>query len=189
MCLPVFLAGCNTLLVLFSRSYLERLWCVTEIFIFMQMGGTADRIEMILPDHALGAPAAGDVSAKASPFDVHDAIKSFDVQRAACFRSEERERLLTVIEAGFGGLGVFNEVLVKLLDAAVALRDAAEARALAAKRGERMRRASGDRRASTDWTSGNECSVALTASPLRLAAPSSSGAHTHVAVQLGAVSP
>jgi hypothetical protein len=37
MCLPVFLSGCSTLLVLYSDTYLSRLWCVTEIFVFLQV--------------------------------------------------------------------------------------------------------------------------------------------------------
>ena len=55
------------------------------------------------------------------------AIESFDVRRASCFRAEERDKLLTVIEIGFGGLSVFNEVLVALLGAAMRQRDAARA--------------------------------------------------------------
>jgi len=31
-CLPVFLAGCNKLLVLRGPSFLQRLWCITECY-------------------------------------------------------------------------------------------------------------------------------------------------------------
>ena len=33
-CLPVFLAGCQTLLVVAGTSYCSRLWCVMELFTF-----------------------------------------------------------------------------------------------------------------------------------------------------------
>ena len=38
-CLPVYLAGCSRLLVLAGKTYLKRLWCVMELFIFLRMGG------------------------------------------------------------------------------------------------------------------------------------------------------
>ena len=33
-CLPVFLAGCQTLLVVAGATYCSRLWCVMELFTF-----------------------------------------------------------------------------------------------------------------------------------------------------------
>ena len=129
MCLPVFLASCSTLLVVFSPTYLERLWCVTEIFVFLQMGGTRDQIELLLsdqPERAEGASTRGAAAERDEPLpplDVRRAIESFDVRRASCFRLDERERLLTVIEVGFGGLGIFNEVLSQLLAGALRQRE------------------------------------------------------------------
>ena len=38
-CLPVFLAGCNSLLILAGETYSERLWCLIEVYVFLQMGG------------------------------------------------------------------------------------------------------------------------------------------------------
>ena len=39
-CLPIFLAGCQTLLIVAGPTYCSRMWCVMEIFTFMRMGGT-----------------------------------------------------------------------------------------------------------------------------------------------------
>ncbi|KAJ1637960.1 hypothetical protein T492DRAFT_263072 [Pavlovales sp. CCMP2436] len=36
-CLPLYLAGCQTLLLLAGPSYLTRLWCVIELFVFVQV--------------------------------------------------------------------------------------------------------------------------------------------------------
>ena len=35
-CLPVFLAGCQTLLVVAGSNYCTRLWCVMELFTFVR---------------------------------------------------------------------------------------------------------------------------------------------------------
>ena len=35
-CLPVFLAGCQTLLVVAGPTYCSRLWCVMELFAFVR---------------------------------------------------------------------------------------------------------------------------------------------------------
>lgn len=140
MCLPVFLSSCSTLLVLLSPTYLERLWCVSELFVFLHMGGTADRIEVLLPGRPTTPPpvhasqqlsrgpgpltpghlsSQGTGSVPSPVLDVHRAIKAFDARRASCSRLEDRERLLTVIEMGFGGLSAFNEVIIKLLGTAM----------------------------------------------------------------------
>ena len=37
-CLPVFLAGCQTLLVVAGPTYCSRLWCVMELFTFVRSG-------------------------------------------------------------------------------------------------------------------------------------------------------
>ena len=53
-CLPVFLAGCQKLLIVAGPTYTSRLWCVMEIFTFLQMGGGLERIDI----HPLLASAA-----------------------------------------------------------------------------------------------------------------------------------
>ena len=37
-CLPVFLAGCKTLLVVAGPTYCSRLWCIMELFTFVRSG-------------------------------------------------------------------------------------------------------------------------------------------------------
>jgi len=46
--LPVYLAGCNSLLVLAGPTYMQRLWCWVEIFVWLEIGGEA-RDTVILP--------------------------------------------------------------------------------------------------------------------------------------------
>ena len=53
--LPAYLAACDRLLVLKGPTYLDRLWCVMELFVFFAMGAPVDRIDLrVLDDDELG---------------------------------------------------------------------------------------------------------------------------------------
>jgi len=84
--------------VLLLRS---RLWCIMEIFVFLSMGGNHERI-VLLP---LGASEAA----------VLERFEAFDAQQCECFLATDRERLLGVIEAGFGSFSTFNALARKML--------------------------------------------------------------------------
>ena len=78
-CLPIFLAGCQTLLIVAGPTYCSRLWCVMEIFTFMRMGGTRERIEvkMIMhKDHTNPAAAKKELKKQ---------FATFDAAKAECF--------------------------------------------------------------------------------------------------------
>ena len=45
--LPVYLAGCRKLLILAGSTYTSRIWCVMEIFTFLQVGKSPEDIEII----------------------------------------------------------------------------------------------------------------------------------------------
>ena len=76
---------------------LERLWCLLEIFVYLEMGGRVDDVTLVLapPDDAY----------------FEERFARFDVSHAKCFDPVERDRLLATIEAGFGGLDQFNASL------------------------------------------------------------------------------
>ena len=97
-CLPVFLSGCKELLCLAGGTYVTRLWCVMELFTFVQMGGERT---------ALSVVELGD--------SVRGALSRFDASKARCFLSKDRQHLLAVMEAGFGDLQPFNRVMRQLL--------------------------------------------------------------------------
>ena len=101
-CLPVYLAGCTRLLVVAGPTYVSRLWCAMEIFTFLIMGGHASRI-VLLPI------AKDDESAAPTPSEAMGFFSNFDVRNAYCFQPEDRQRLLGVIEAGYGGYDGFNQ--------------------------------------------------------------------------------
>lgn len=93
-CLPVFLAGCHHVLVLLGETYLTRLWCVAEIFVFSQMGRSAADIELRT---LIGR---GNLEA---------VLASFDVQRASCTFESDQAWLRNVISSSYpNGLSDFN---------------------------------------------------------------------------------
>ena len=93
--LPLYLAGCNRLVVVAGPTYQDRLWCVLEVFTFLRMGGTLDRID-VLP------------VGKGTRAQIEDRFNTFDAQNAQCFVQADRQRLLGVIEAAFGDFKTFN---------------------------------------------------------------------------------
>ena len=91
--LPIFLSGCKELVVLAGETWHTRLWCCIEVFTFLKMGGTRERIRI----YELGG------------FDARAALQRFDAAKARCALSRDRQRLLAVVEAGFGDVHPFNE--------------------------------------------------------------------------------
>ena len=106
--LPVYLAWCGQLLVLAGPSYCSRLWCVVEIFTFLRSGGAARNIELVPLDM--------------SRANVLAAFGRFDAAEARCFLESDKQSLLSVLEAGFGSLDAFNEVIRQTFGGAVACR-------------------------------------------------------------------
>jgi len=128
-CLPIFLSGCKELLVLAGSTFTQRLWCVVELFTFLKMGGDTARLTVVpIQDGDLVGRdrlsragltykdlkgAATETSAVVS---IREQFHYFDASKAKCFKPEERERLLSVIESGFGTLSAFNELVAGLFD-------------------------------------------------------------------------
>lgn len=75
---------------------------MTELFIFLQMGGDIDQVEL--------RPIQG--------YELNPA--DFEVHRTACSVSADRARLLETIEAGTGTLAAFNRMMREALEAIVA---------------------------------------------------------------------
>ena len=105
--MPVYLSGCQTLLIMAGPTYCSRLWCVMEIFTFLFMGGKLDRIEI----HALSASDDAPTSTangRRGLDDLKHQFATFDAAKAQCFLPKDKHRLLAVVEAGFGDFELFN---------------------------------------------------------------------------------
>ena len=66
-----------------------------ELFVFLRMGGETERIRVL----ELGG------------VDVRVALNRFDAAHAKCFLVEDQERLLAIVEAGFGSLAPFSALI------------------------------------------------------------------------------
>ncbi|KAG8457779.1 hypothetical protein KFE25_005792 [Diacronema lutheri] len=118
--LPVYLAGCKNLIALQGPTYFQRLWCVLELHIFHQMGGSLDQTQFIhidaqrelrtassVPETQIELePRGAEPAAVALGFNVNDAQTSDPL---------DQTRLLAVIEGGGGGIAAFNEWMRSML--------------------------------------------------------------------------
>lgn len=115
VCLPVFLAACNELLVLAGPTWSSRLWCIVELLCFVQMGGSRETIKVrstLRDDRALGEDGEPRASRHMS---ARVLLATVDVSAATCTIEEDRQRLLGVFETAFGGLGPCNAALREML--------------------------------------------------------------------------
>ena len=69
-----------------------------ELFTFIEMGGTRERISVVELEAGVGT-----------------ALAKFDGAKANCFLPKDKQKLLAVIEAGFGDMAPFNKVVRKIL--------------------------------------------------------------------------
>ena len=95
---------------------LERLWCMMELFVFLEMGSNLEDIDLCLVhesseelEDAKSSEAVAAVKFFEQKFD------EFDIFNAQCYDPVQKDKLLAVIEAGFGGMDGFNQVLKKTM--------------------------------------------------------------------------
>ena len=99
LCLPMFVSGCHNLLVLAGPSYSTRVWCAVELFVFVQMGGTHERM--------IVRKFGGEQSERM--------LLQFEAVKAKCIDERDRHRLLAAIESSFGVLSAFDAVIHGIL--------------------------------------------------------------------------
>lgn len=153
MCLPVIIASCNSLLVLYDDTYLSRLWCVVEFGFFLSTaarhGGAVHvrslanatapplRLSREPPAAARGRPwrmasvavaPCPDATAELARAErAERAERYFDVRDAECVVPSDKEQLLALLDASPGGIELFNRKLPAMI--AQALHAASGARA------------------------------------------------------------
>lgn len=87
-CLPAYLAGCKQLLVICGNTYLERLWCLIEIMVFLEMGGDITNLDVKLLKSA-------------ETQELHKTVNAammFDPKNAEASTDYDTERLREVME-------------------------------------------------------------------------------------------
>ncbi|KAG8461605.1 hypothetical protein KFE25_001209 [Diacronema lutheri] len=98
--LPVYLAGCKTLLALVGPTYWSRLWCVIEMFVHFEMGASIERVQMVQFGFADGERLSE---------------SEIDVTKASATDPADEERLRAVIEGSGEGPDGLNEWLRELV--------------------------------------------------------------------------
>jgi len=90
-CLPIFLAGCNHLLVLSGKIYVSRLWCIMELFVYVSMlhDGDEDYLE------ASVVPLIHNAKELA---ELRRSWEQFDAQNCKCFLESDKDKILQIID-------------------------------------------------------------------------------------------
>jgi hypothetical protein len=101
MCLPIYLAGSQRLLILQGPTYLNRLWCIMELLVFVLMGGEIGSVTIR--------------TVETQGFDPAEAIELFSVANATCMVEDDKEMLFSIVEAGFEDFKRFDEVILKMM--------------------------------------------------------------------------
>lgn len=123
-CLPIFLMSCRTLVILAGPTWSDRLWCIFELFCFIRMGGTIDRVHVVhFGDERLSISSKSKMrSSRASRSIMSVAPRTtrrnsnqvlmrfgvFNAEMLECTEQSDREKLLQIIEEQIG-LSEFNE--------------------------------------------------------------------------------
>jgi len=98
--LPMYVAWSNTLLLLASSSYVKRLWCIMELFTWVQMGCP---LEQILVKDIDGGK------------DLDEELMNFRVDRTRTYMLFDKHRLLAVIENAFGDHYSFDSLVEEIV--------------------------------------------------------------------------
>lgn len=110
-CLPIHLSGCRNLVILLGKTYLSRLWCIIEIFVYIHMGGDIKNI-FVLPVTVSAAPQPDYPTPLRRSFssnsEVAATIDDFDARGCDCFRATDKQKLQTIILVAFGSMDSFN---------------------------------------------------------------------------------
>merc|ERR1712048_1520742 len=102
-CLPVFLGGCRKLVVFCGTTYLSRLWCIAEIFTFVHMGGSLDKIQWV-PVLRQGHEGT-DVEM------INKTMEEFDAAQCECSLADDKDNIFSIIQAAYGSIDVFSQVV------------------------------------------------------------------------------
>merc|ERR1712187_533293 len=102
-CLPVFLSGCQKLVVFCGTTYLSRLWCIAEIFTFVHMGGSPDRIHWV--------PVLREGQEGSDVEMINKTMEEFDAAQCECSLADDKDNIFSIIQAAYGSIDVFSQVV------------------------------------------------------------------------------
>ena len=97
------------MVVLVGPTFLERLWCAVELFIFSELGGRLSFIDV----WPFQMPSSGGATT------IADSFHSFEVAKTQCTSDLDKDYFTSVIEAAFGGEDPFNAIVREILGEAL----------------------------------------------------------------------
>merc|ERR1712048_1344882 len=109
--LPVFLYGCKELLILCGPTYLERLWCIVELFTFVHVCGNTNKVTEL--------QLCGVAAVESDQDAIQRAVDDFEAEKCACFNPLDKEKMLEIIVAAFGSMHDFNTSVRALMKRAL----------------------------------------------------------------------
>merc|ERR1712113_281647 len=95
-CLPIFLCGCQKIVVFCGPTYLCRLWCIVEVLTFVHMGRNLESLEF---EMVLREGHEDDDSCI-----VEKALREFDAEWCSCHVAEDKDRILNIVNGAFGSI-------------------------------------------------------------------------------------
>lgn len=105
-CLPIFIAGCENLLICSGATYTSRLWCCVELFVYVQM-----KLSESVVNKPYILPLGRDEQDRAQ---VLARWQHFDASQCQCFDQNDKERIFSIIRTFPGGVTEFNEHVKKV---------------------------------------------------------------------------
>eukprot|EP00930_Biecheleria_cincta_P087381 TRINITY_DN7661_c0_g1_i1.p1 TRINITY_DN7661_c0_g1~~TRINITY_DN7661_c0_g1_i1.p1 ORF type:complete len:217 (+),score=34.11 TRINITY_DN7661_c0_g1_i1:118-768(+) len=99
-CLPVFLAGCNTLLIISGTTYTSRLWCIVELFVFMTMRDVEEHAQIVTLIYA-----AQDLAQERA---IRRSWLEFTSADCKCFDPGDKQKIMEAISQSHGGMTEFD---------------------------------------------------------------------------------
>ena len=117
------------MLVLCGDTYMRRLWCMVELFVFLEMGAQSEHIDMYVLAKGVGQKLR-----------IQEGLAKFDIRDSQCYLEADKEKLLGIIEVGFSTLDEFNTSIREMLQRASTQQDGRDAARLTGTRFSRMSR-------------------------------------------------
>jgi hypothetical protein len=114
-CLPVFVQSCSKLLILAGDSYVNRLWCVWELYVHFAMAGLHASERTTIVD-CRSSEKCDTQKPGAGPA---EALCSFDVKDAHCFSPIDEDKLRGIVECE--SAETFNSAIQEAGDAIATL--------------------------------------------------------------------
>jgi hypothetical protein len=103
-CLPIFLAGCDRLVITCGPTYATRLWCCVELVVYTHM-----------IQHQQDRQAPVVLSLFENEWQTLLSWRQFDAAGCQCFDANDKARMLEHIGRHPGGVGGFNQSVRRLL--------------------------------------------------------------------------